>query len=70
MTESQKIYADFKAKTKVISDELIDDNRYNKLSERLENSFNDDKFDQYIAERIDYQRYLDMLKEKHRRFVV
>jgi len=70
LTESRKLFEDFKAKTKIISDEFNYDNKYNKLSERLEGDFYDDKFDEYIKERIDYQRYIDMQKEKYRRFII
>lgn len=54
-----------------MTDEYISDNRYNKLNERLEGGeFQDEKFDEYIKDRIDYQRYLDMQKEQYRRFIV
>ena len=38
-TESKRLFEQFKAKTKIVTDEFLNDNRYNKLTERLENEF-------------------------------
>jgi cellulose biosynthesis protein BcsQ len=62
-TESRRLFEDFKLKSKVISDQLIQDNKFNKLTERLENNLGDAKFDEYISERMDFQKFVDMGKE-------
>jgi hypothetical protein len=71
MTElSRKLYEEFKAKTKRIAQQYKEDYKYNKQDQRFDNNIKDDKFDEYIQERIDIKRFNDMQKDKKGQFII
>lgn len=63
-----QLYEKFKQKTKEISQQFKLDNAYNKTVERYDKNLKDEKFDEYIQERIDQKKFHEMQRDK--RFLI